>query len=103
MKTDPTSSENGARLRTASDPDARREAARLMGSARTPAKAEAAKRNANSPGRKANPGGRPLKPLLEIPCTCRDGDPAVVAGLEGHKTYCLRGQAIRRRQKAGKL
>jgi hypothetical protein len=96
METDPTFSQSGARLRTA-DPDARREAARLMGSARTPAKAEAARRNANGPGRKANPGGRPLKPLAEIPCSCGAGD-----SME-HKTYCLRGQAIRRRQKAGKL
>ncbi len=98
MKTDAqTSSEAGAAMRTA-DPDARREAARLMGSARTPAKAEAAKRNANGPGRKANPGGRPLLPLSEFACICGRGD-----ALEGHPTTCPRGLAIRRRQKAGKL
>ena len=99
MRTDPKpSAESGALLRAATDPAARREAARLMGSARTPAKAAAAKRNANSPGRKANPGGRPLKPLAEITCTCGRGE-----ALEGHPTTCPRGRAIRRRQKAGKL
>ena len=97
MKTDPTPSERGAVLRTA-EPDARREAARLMGSARTPAKAEAAKRNANGPGRKANPGGRPMLPLSAITCTCGRGD-----ALDGHPTTCPRGRAIRRRQKAGLL
>ena len=99
METDTTNTNAAAALRTAAtDPDARREAARLMGSARTPAKAAAAKRNANGPGRKANPGGRPLKALADIPCTCGRGD-----ALEGHPTTCLRGLAIRRRRKAGKL
>jgi len=99
MKTDPTPSERGAGavLRTA-EPDARREAARLLGSARTPAKAEAAKRNANGPGRKANPGGRPMQPLSALTCTCGRGE-----ALEGHPTTCPRGRAIRRRQKAGNL
>lgn len=81
------------------DPEAASAAGRALGSIKTPKKAEAARRN----GLLAKAGGRPLKPLLEIPCTCRGADPAVAAGLEGHKTYCLRGQAIRRRQKAGTL
>jgi hypothetical protein len=76
-------------------PEARKEAARLMGSARTPAKTEAAKRNAPINGLK---GGRPQKPLAEIPCRCEAGD-----ALEGHRWNCPRGQAIKRRQKAGKL
>ena len=81
------------------DPETASAAGRALGSIKTAKKAEAARRN----GLLAKDGGRPLKPLLEIPCTCRVADPAVAAGLEGHKTYCLRGQAIKRRQKAGKL
>jgi hypothetical protein len=72
--------------------EARREAARLMGRARTPAKIEAARRNAPINGLL---GGRPRKSLSEIPCNCGRGD-----SLEGHPTSCLRGLAIRRRQKA---
>ncbi len=90
---------SGARLRD-QDPEAARAAGRALGSIKTPKKAESSRRN----GLMANgAGGRPLKPLLEIPCTCRGADPAVAAGLDGHKTYCLRGQAIMRRQKAGIL
>lgn len=74
--------------RTSSD-EARREAARIMGSARTPKKLEAARRNAPINGKK---GGRPRKLLSEIPCSCPAGD-----ALEGHRWNCLRGQAIKRR------
>ncbi len=63
-----------------------------IGKIKTAKKAEASRRNGRLHG------GRPFKPLAEIPCSCAAGD-----ALEGHKTYCLRGQAIRRRQKAGKL
>ena len=76
-------------------PEARKEAARLMGSARTPAKTEAAKRNSPINGLK---GGRPQKPLAEIPCRCEAGE-----ALDGHRWNCPRGQAIKRRQKAGRL
>ena len=76
-------------------PEARREAARLMGSARTEAKREAAKRNGPINGLK---GGRPLKRLEEIECRCEAGD-----ALDGHRWDCPRGQAIKRRQKAGSL
>lgn len=72
-----------------SSPEARREAARVMGSARTPAKTEAARRNSPINGLK---GGRPRKDLADIPCSCGAGD-----ALEGHKWNCLRGQAIKRR------
>ncbi len=83
-----------ARLR-GTDPETASAAGRALGSIKTPKKAEASRRN----GLMANgAGGRPLKPLGEIPCTCGAGE-----ALEGHKTYCLRGQAIRRRQKAGRL
>ena len=78
-------------------PDARSEAARLMGRARTDAKIAAVMRNlAARPEDKK--GGRPQKPLAEIPCRCEAGD-----ALEGHRWNCPRGQAIKRRRKAGKL
>jgi hypothetical protein len=89
---------SGERIRDP-DPETASAAGRALGSIKTEKKAEAARRN----GLLAKNGGRPLKPLLEIPCTCRAADPTVAAGLEGHKTYCLRFQAIKRRQKAGKL
>src|SRR4028119_1103516 len=75
----------------------RREAARLMGSARTEAKIAAAVRNlaARSPDAL---GGRPLKRLAEIERRCGAGE-----ALEGHAWDCPRGQAIKRRRKAGKL
>jgi hypothetical protein len=66
-----------------------------MGSARTPAKREAAQRNARINGLK---GGRPTKPLEDILCNCDAGD-----ALEGHRWNCPRGQAIKRRKKAGTL
>lgn len=77
------------------DEEQRREAARMMGRARSEAKAEAARRNSLlSIGK----GGRPTKPLSEIACKCGVGD-----ALEGHKWDCPRGQAIKRRKKAGDL
>jgi hypothetical protein len=75
----------------------RREAARLMGSARTPEKIQKALQNlAARPADKL--GGRKPKALAEIPCTCEAGD-----SREGHRWNCPRGQAIKRRQKAGEL
>lgn len=86
----------GASLKRAGASDEERSAAaRAMGSARTEAKAAASREN----GKKAPPGpGRPLRPINEIPCTC--GKPDVI---DGHPTTCPRGQAIKRRQKAGTL
>lgn len=42
-------------------------------------------------------GGRPQKPLSEIPCNCGRGED------EQHPTSCPRGLAVRRRMKAGTL
>jgi hypothetical protein len=66
-----------------------------MGSARTPAKADASRRNGLLGAEK---GGRPIKPLSAIACTCEAGE-----ALSGHRWNCPRGQAIKRRQKAGNL
>lgn len=70
----------------------RRAAAAAMGSARTPAKMAASRRNGILG---ADSGGRPPKPLNEIECRCGAGD-----ALTGHKWDCPRGQAIKRRMKA---
>lgn len=82
----------GAAMHSGSE-DARREAARLLGMARSERKAAASRAN----GAKSR-GRRPLKPLPEFPCTCGRGE-----SIEGHPTTCPRGRAIRRRQKAGVL
>jgi hypothetical protein len=67
------------------------DAARRLGSIRTEKKAAAARETGRKYG---HLGGRPLKPLSEIACNCGG------VGLD-HKASCLRGQAIRRRQKKG--
>ena len=72
------------------DAAARREAARLMGQASSERKKAAARANAQ------HPRNRPVKPLAEIPCSCEAGD-----SLEGHKSTCLRGRAIKRRREKG--
>ena len=89
-------SKSGASLRAAdTTAEARREAARLMGSVTSELKAQRAREN----GRKAPPGpGRSQLPLSEITCTCEAGE-----ALEGHRWNCPRGQAIKRRKKAGTL
>ena len=73
-------------------PEEIRRALSYIGSIKTPKKAAASRRNGQLYG------GRPVKPLSEIACTCGRGDT-----LEGHPTTCPRGRAIRRRQKAGTL
>jgi hypothetical protein len=65
----------------------RREYARELGSVRSERKAQAAREN----GKK---GGRQIKPLETIACTC-GGE-----GLE-HRSTCPRGRAIRYRRKKG--
>lgn len=61
------------------------EAARILGSIRTPKKAASSKENGVK-------GGRPKKAIDELPCTC---------GRQGtdHTAVCPRGRALRRRQK----
>ena len=71
-------------LRGSQDVEARREAARLMGSVRSEAKRAASRAN----GRKAPPGpGRRARPLSEFACTCGRGD-----ALEGHPTIDWSGK-----------
>jgi hypothetical protein len=65
------------------------EAARALGRIRTEKKAAAAREN----GRRY--GGRPLKPLAQIPCDCGAGE------APEHKSTCPRGRTIRRRRKLG--
>jgi len=86
-----TNETTGSDLR-GDDPAARREAARLMGSATS----ERKKRSSAANGRLVKNPGRKPRPLATFPCTC---------GGEGldHKTTCPRGLAIYRRRKAGKL
>jgi hypothetical protein len=75
------------------DKEAASQAARLLGSIRTPKRAAASKRNGLL-------GGRPQgteKPLSALECKCS----ATADGADNaHKTYCPRGQAWRRRQKS---
>lgn len=63
------------------------EAARALGSVRTEKKAASSRENGKL-------GGRPLKRLEDIPCTC---------GGEGlnHLSTCQRGRTIRVRRKKG--
>lgn len=73
----------------------RREAARAMGRAKTPAKAAAARANGFKAGDpRTKSGGRSPVALDSIPCDCEAG-----SSLEGHRWNCPRGQAIKRRIK----
>ncbi len=63
------------------------EAAAALGRIKSERKTQAAREN----GKK---GGRPLKPLEDIPCNCGG------AGLD-HKSTCPRGRRIRARQRKG--
>ena len=62
-------------------------AMRLLGSRRSPHKTETARRNGRM---------KRLKPLSDIPCNC----PAGHGCPTGHRTYCLYGRALSRRQPA---
>lgn len=66
--------------------EARREAARLMGSVRSPIKAQKAQENGKL-------GGRPRKDPDTLPCTC-GGCP------QAPKSTCPRGLLIRRHNRA---
>jgi hypothetical protein len=76
----------------------RRAAARVLGSISTPKKRAHIERIRQNAAEVGKLGGRPLKALSEIPCNCGAGD-----ALDGHRWNCPRGQAIKRRQKAGTL
>jgi len=67
-------------------PEELRRALGYIGSIRTPKKAASSASNGRL-------GGRPAKPLSEFVCTCGRGDV-----LEGHKTMCPKGRALRRRE-----
>jgi len=64
------------------------EAARALGSIRTEKKAAASRKNGQL-------GGGVLKPLVAIHCSCG------VEGLDGHKSTCKRGRAIKYRRSKG--
>lgn len=92
-----SSTKDAATLRRTTTPEeARREAARLLGSIRTERKAAASRANGFKPGHAFGAGRKPV-PLLEIPCTCAAGE-----ALEGHHWKCPRGQAVKRRIAAGR-
>lgn len=80
------------------DEEARREAARLMGSVRTEKKAASSRANGFKPGHEPyRAGGRKLQHLYALPCSCGAGDT-----IEGHKWDCARMKAIKRRVKEGR-
>lgn len=79
--------------------EAKREAARLMGSISTPKKAASSKANGFKPGNSCGKNqGRKHKQLSEFVCICDLPEDA----LEGHRWDCMRGQAIKRRIKEGR-
>lgn len=90
-----TEDKAGAKLR-GEDADARRQAASLMGSARTPRKAATSAEN----GRLY--GGKKIQPLAEIQCACGRGDVILTEdGKPAHPTTCPRGRVIRYRLQKG--
>lgn len=86
--------------------EARKEAARLMGSTKTEKKAAAARANGFKPGHPGHKnGGRKMTPLSEILCSCGGGDTTELWTAEtdtGHKWNCKRAQAIKRRASEGR-
>ena len=83
-----------AKMRGA-DPDARRQAAALMGAASTPRKQASSAANGRL-------GGKRMTPMVEIACTCGAGDVTVDAdGKPLHPTTCPRGRVIRYRLTKG--
>ncbi len=92
----------GERLRVGGDDD-RKQAAFLMGSARSPRKQASSKANGRQGGRPHNlNGGRKTKPLAEIKCACGAGGVTVDAdGKPLHPTTCPRGRVIRYRLAKG--
>jgi hypothetical protein len=86
--------DSGQKLKGVDD-EAKREAARLLGSITTERKRASSAANI---AKARNMNGPPLKKLSEIACTCTAGD---ASEHTAHRSYCLRGAAVRRRQKKG--
>ena len=88
-----TGEKAGESLRAGSE-DSRREAARMMGSAKSEKKAAAARANAQKTY-------KPMKVLADIVCLCSppEGDPGLPPFK--HKSTCLRGRAIKYRTEKG--
>ena len=73
-------------------------AAVALGAIKTEKKAAASRQNGFKPGNSAGKnGGRPMRHLFEMECSCGTGDTA-----EGHSWSCPRAQAIKRRIKEGR-
>lgn len=84
----------GAQLHVG-DPEARRQAAALMGAASSPRKKASSAANGKL-------GGKRMTPMTEIACTCGAGDVTVDAdGKPLHPTTCPRGRVIRYRLAKG--
>lgn len=67
-----------------------KEVGRRGGSVKSDSKTRTARENGRL-------GGRPQKPLIDIECTC-----GASLFMAGHKSTCLRGRAIKRREGAKK-
>lgn len=73
-------------------------AAVALGSIKTEKKAAASARNGFKPGNNfAKNGGRPMRHLFELVCSCDAGDTT-----EGHHWDCPRARALKRRIKEGR-
>ena len=76
--------------------EARRNAASILGKISSPRKQATSQANGKL-------GGRPARPLAEIPCTCGAGETVLdAAGKPAHKSTCPRGRILRLRLKEGK-
>jgi hypothetical protein len=87
-------------------PEAKSQAAAVLGRIRTEKKAAAARRNGFKPGNAHGVGPAPML-LSEIECCIKVGKAAGAPcpggdALTGHHWSCPRGQAIQRRQKSGR-
>lgn len=87
----------GSVMKTADTSEARREAARLLGSIMTERKRAANRAHGFKKGVCPPGAGRKAVPLFEIPCRCGAGEV-----VEGHKAACPRGAAVKRRAAQGK-
>lgn len=70
-------------------------AARALRAIPSEKRAQASRENGRNASDKGVLGGRPVKPLANIPCSCGAVD------VRAHKSTCLRGQAVKRRLARG--